>query len=139
MKVKLQVAERINLLSILPREGNFIDLKIIRELRENLSFKDEEHGKLQFRYPWKCPKCGFIHQVVTSQVSFVKCPECGSGMQNTGQITWNGERAEEVEIEFSNRGFAIISEALEKLNNEKKLTEAHFNLYEKFCAEKESV
>ena len=39
MKLKLSVYERLVLLNILPKEGNFITLKIIRQLREDLSFK----------------------------------------------------------------------------------------------------
>lgn len=36
------VSERLTLLNLLPKEGNFITLKLVRELREALSFTDEE-------------------------------------------------------------------------------------------------
>lgn len=42
MKFKLNLAERINLMEILPVEGNFITLGIIRELKVNLGVKDNE-------------------------------------------------------------------------------------------------
>jgi len=45
MKFKLNLAERINTMSILPAEGNFITLKVIRELKLNLGVKDEEFKK----------------------------------------------------------------------------------------------
>lgn len=41
--------ERIILLNVLPREGDFTTLKIIRKLREDLSFSEEEHKALQFK------------------------------------------------------------------------------------------
>lgn len=41
-KIGLNVAERINILSILPREGNFIDLGIIRELAQILNLSEDE-------------------------------------------------------------------------------------------------
>lgn len=40
--MKLNVLERINLLGILPKEGNFVTLKIIKDLKSNLSFTEEE-------------------------------------------------------------------------------------------------
>ncbi len=42
MKFKLNLAERINLMEILPVEGNFITLGIIREFKVNIGVKDKE-------------------------------------------------------------------------------------------------
>lgn len=47
--MRLTVAERIVLLGILPREGNYLTLKIVRKLRESLSFTEEEHQKYRLR------------------------------------------------------------------------------------------
>ena len=47
--MNLQITERIVLLGILPPEGDFTTLRIIRALRESLSFTDEEHKKYKFR------------------------------------------------------------------------------------------
>jgi hypothetical protein len=47
--MELTILERLILLSILPQEGNFTTLKIVRQLRENLSFSEEEHKVLQFK------------------------------------------------------------------------------------------
>ena len=41
--MKLSVRERFMLLSILPPEGNFATLRIVRQLREALSFSEAEH------------------------------------------------------------------------------------------------
>lgn len=44
----MSVLERLVLLQILPAEGNFTTLKIVRKLREDLSFDEAEHAKYQF-------------------------------------------------------------------------------------------
>lgn len=45
----LTVFERLILLNILPQEGDFLTIKIVRQLREALSFSEEEHKALQFK------------------------------------------------------------------------------------------
>ena len=47
--MELQVGERLVLLSLLPQEGDFTTLKIVRGLREDLSFNEEEHKTYNFR------------------------------------------------------------------------------------------
>ena len=37
------------LLNILPGEGDFTTLKIVRKMREDLSFSEEEHKALEFK------------------------------------------------------------------------------------------
>jgi len=44
----LTVLERLVLSNVLPKEGNFTTLKLVRELREALSFDELEHKKLGF-------------------------------------------------------------------------------------------
>ena len=46
--VKLDVRERLVLLSVLPQEGNFVTLKVVRELREGLSFNEDEIKQYKF-------------------------------------------------------------------------------------------
>jgi hypothetical protein len=48
MKHQLNALERLTLLSILPAEGNFLTLKLVRELREMLSFSELENKRLSF-------------------------------------------------------------------------------------------
>lgn len=45
---ELSVMERLVLLNILPKEGDFTTIKLLRKLRENLSFDEEEHKELMF-------------------------------------------------------------------------------------------
>jgi len=47
--VTFSVVERLLLLSLLPAEGDLTTLRIIRKLREDLSFSEEEHKALNFR------------------------------------------------------------------------------------------
>ena len=46
--MKLTVGERLVLLSVLPEQGNITTLKVVRTLRESLSFSEEEHKEYQF-------------------------------------------------------------------------------------------
>ena len=44
----LTVLERLVLSNVLPKEGNFTNLKLVRQLREALSFDELENKKLGF-------------------------------------------------------------------------------------------
>jgi hypothetical protein len=46
--MELSTFDRLILLNILPKEGDFTTLKIVRKLREDLSFSEEEHKALEF-------------------------------------------------------------------------------------------
>ena len=45
----LTAIERLLLLTILPREGNIATLKIVSNLRANLSFSEEDHARLEMK------------------------------------------------------------------------------------------
>ena len=99
--MKLNVMERLTLLSILPKEGNFVTLKVLRSLTSNLGLSESELKEFDVK-------------------------------QNDQQVTWNEKGNEEREIEIGEKATDIIVEALKKLDDEKKLTEQHFSVYEKF-------
>jgi len=101
--MKLNTFERLILLAILPREGNFITLKIIRQLREALSFTEEEVKVLKFV------------QDAEKQMT-----------------TWNLDADKPKEINMGEKATDLIVEALKKLDKGMKLTDQHFELYEKF-------
>ncbi len=46
--MELTVAERLILLAILPKEGDYTTLKIVSNLKQTLSFSEDEHKKLKF-------------------------------------------------------------------------------------------
>ena len=105
---ELSVLERLVLLSFLPKEGDFTTIKLLRKLRENLSFDEEEHKKLVFVQEG-------------DQVRWNE--DVSAGM--TKQIPIGEKQAN------------IIQDALKKLNAEKKLTNDYFSLYEKFVENRE--
>jgi len=47
--VKLSVGDRLTLLTVLPKEGDLLTLRIVRELKESLSFSEEDHVKYKIR------------------------------------------------------------------------------------------
>jgi len=47
--MKLSVGDRLILLGIIPQQGDFTTLKIVRNMRDELSFSEEEHKKLKFK------------------------------------------------------------------------------------------
>ena len=110
--MKLSVLERILLGNLLAsQEGNFATLKLVRKAREALSFNDEENKKL-----------GFV--------------------QDGQQLKWGLDAAielAEVEIGFSDTVNLLIRKILKDLNDQAKLTDQHFSLYEKFMEDDESV
>ncbi|KKL86544.1 hypothetical protein LCGC14_1943690 [marine sediment metagenome] len=99
--MQLGIRDRLTLLTLFPVEGNFITLKIVRELRESLSFTEEEIKQYKF-------------------------------VQTGNQVTWNDKQWEFKDIEIGEKASEIISEALKKLDEEKKLRDEHFTLYVKF-------
>lgn len=105
--MKLSVHERLILGNTIPQEGNFATLKILRNLRMTLSFSEAETKK------WAIES-------------------------RDGQVNWRLVDAkkkpieQETEIEIGEKAKDIIVLALAKLNEDKKLTEQHFSLYEKF-------
>ena len=99
--MKLSVRERLVLLSVLPQEGNFITLKVVRKLREGLSFSEEELKQYKF-------------------------------VQDKGRVTWDDSVEQSKAIEIGTQAKIIIQDALKKLNEDKKLKDEHFTIYEKF-------
>lgn len=108
--MKLNVHDRLILLTILPREGNFINLKIIRQVREALSFNETEIKDLNLR-----------EQEVNGQ-----------------HVTaWDEKAIPEKDILFGEVVTQIIVKELKRLDETNKLTMDHVPLYEKFFAQKE--
>lgn len=104
MKVKLTVKQRIDLQSILPQQGNFLTVKMIRVLREELTFSEKEHEMLKFK------------------------------QHPNGSVEWNAEVGKKLTKEISIPETIVnnIKETLEKANIAKQITEAHLDFYEMF-------
>jgi hypothetical protein len=101
--MELNIAERLTLLGILPKEGNFLTLKILRKLREELSFSEEELKKYQItqdgeQIHWNSEK----------------------------------DKKEPKDFKISGELLAVIVKSLKELDASGKLTINHYSLYEKF-------
>lgn len=101
--MNLTIRERIILLSILPKEGNYAMLKILTNLRMSLAFTEEEVKE------WN---------VVTDP--------------DTWQTTWNKDAVGTVEIPIGEKATDIIVDAFKKLNKQNKLVEEMIDTYERF-------
>lgn len=108
----LTIMERNILLSILPREGNFITLKTVRQLRESLALQEGEEEEFGIKKEGDTLEDGTV------------VPK--------GQFRLTKNIDKEKEIPISRKAAEVIVSALETLNSQNKLTEAHFSLYEKF-------
>jgi hypothetical protein len=108
--MQLTVRERLIILSILPKEGDFLTLKLLRKLQSDLSFNEEEHNLYKF----------------------VENKEDNS-------ITWDDKVEQVKEIEIGNKTKDIIVNSLKKLNDQKKLNESHYDVYIKFVGDPEAV
>ena len=102
--MNLSVAERYTLLSLLPQEGTFTTLKVVRKLREALSFSEQE-------------------------ISDFKIKETQT--PNGVVAQWDASAAS-AEISIGEVATDLIVNALKKLNESGKLTDREFSLYEKF-------
>ena len=109
--MKLTILDRVILSNILPKEGSFANLRLLRVVREEISFNEEENKLLKFQ-------------------------------QDGNQLRWESKVVDGKQVDaFPERDFRIgdvvtklIRDELEKLNDNSKLTEQHFSIYEKFVA-----
>jgi len=102
--VNLSVLERLVLLNVLPREGTVTTVKIVRELRETLSFSEEEHAALKFE------------------------------RTESGGTEWDTGGEKDKEIDFAPRALALVVETLERMDKEQKVTEDYLSIFEKFVS-----
>ena len=105
MKVQLNLGERFALLEILPAEGNFATLKIVRKLREMLSLTEEEIGEYNVK------------------------------QEDNNLMWDADKALLEKEFEFGEFAEKQVTDKLKELDTENKLTERHYSLYEKFIGE----
>ena len=102
-KVKLTLFERIVVISLLPAEGSYVTLKIVRDLQDELAANEEEIA-----------------------LSGLK-DSPGGGVEADD---WN--IVPEKEIILGEKAKEIIVNVLKKLDEQEKLGFQHFAVYEKF-------
>jgi len=102
--MELTVKERLTLQTLLPKESNFITLKLVRRLREELSFDDEENKKLQFKV-------------------------------DGDRLTWDFNNEVVKDVVMGDTVTNMVVAELKKKDEQSKLTEDLFSLYEKFITQ----
>ena len=132
--MKLNVLERMMLLNTDLNPRNITTVKLIRKLRESLSFTEEEHRILQFRNRYRCPNCD---NAVSSPVP-VKCAVCDIYMEDANSVYWDSEgdaKVGEKEIYIGEKVNSVIAAALKRLNDEDDLVASYESLWDKFIGE----
>ena len=109
-KVKLNVGERLTAMQLLPQEGNFLTLKLTKDVIDILGINEKDFKEFEIKA-----------EVVDDKT----------------MTTWNKKGTEEVEFELGPKTISLISDSLVKLDKDGKLTNQHFSLYEKFCKTEE--
>ena len=102
--MELTIKDRLVLLVVLPHEGDFKTLKYLRKFRESVALSEAEQKEAEIKD------------------------------KEGGGITWNPAKIKEMvkEIKVPGPIHNLIIEKLKSLNDSKKLTDDHFELYEKF-------
>ena len=106
--MKLEVHERIALLQLLPKEGDYAGLKSIRRAREMISFTQDE--------------------VVFYEIT------AGVGADGKPSTSWNPNKAQEQikDVPVDEYITNLIRKTLSELEHKGKLNDQTFSLYEKF-------
>jgi len=104
--MKLNIGERFAILNLLPREASFANLKILRKLKEDLSFSEKE---------WR-------------EYGFEEAPN--------GGLRWKPEIANATkEVVVGEVANQMIVKKLKELNGQDKVPDDCFTIYEKFVKE----
>ena len=101
--MELTVKERIILLTILPQEGTLDAIKIVSELRNDLSFDEEEHKQMNIK------------------------------RLANGSYEWDENSPILKYVVIGEVGTKMIKKELDTLNVEGKVTELHLGLFNKFA------
>jgi len=105
MIYKLKILDRLLILNMLPTESNVVTMRVIRNIQDNIGFKDEEIKKYNIK---------------------TKASDSGGS-----SVKWDDD-SYEVDVDIGDTGISIIKEALETLDKGNKITDGHLDLYEKF-------
>lgn len=118
--MKLSVMERLMALGILPQDGDFVTLGVIRKAQEMLSFTEDEIAKYKFK----------------------NIEGTDAEGKPTQQTQWDSKVEQIADLRLGNKAISLIGEKLEEMSKnakEKKdknqhpwLELKHYTLFEKF-------
>jgi hypothetical protein len=103
METKLNCLERLVTLSIMPKEGNFVTLRMMRDI---------------------VSRVGFSAQEIT---------EFGIEELADGRVRWTQDITTEKAFTFVEAEVDLIKRQLKKMDDDGKLNTDTLSLYEKFC------
>ena len=137
---KLTIGERFGLFQFLPPEGDLVTYKEVRKLKETLNPNAKEDEEYTFKYGFRCPRQKYDDDGKAFQCEFQemaeiapRCPIHDVLCVMTGQLTWKREMAAvEKEIWLNKTSLKIITEALRKARDDKKVNDANYSLFVKF-------
>jgi len=101
--MKLTIGERLLCLELMPKEGNYITLKIVKQVIDELTFDETE-----------------IKQAKIQQTD------------GSGRITWDNTRDPNKDVVINDIVSDMIRKALVDRDKNGKLTPQYMTLYEKF-------
>lgn len=102
MNIGLNVGERLIVLSIIPKEGSVVTLKLIRTLISKLGLKPSEMTEFEVQ-------------------------EVGGG-----GVKWNTQGSAPIDFDFEDAEIELIRKALRKLDTDSKMQIEVLEVYEKF-------
>ena len=102
MKKQLNVGDRLMVISVLPKEGDFVTIRMIRGLIAKLGLSAEEITDFEIK-------------------------------SEEGNVMWNSKGSVVLDFEFHEAEIDLIKKSLKRLEEDKKLTQDTFTVYEKFC------
>jgi len=146
--MELTTVERLKLLESLPQEENILTLKILRKLRETLSFTEDELKLIGALNEYACQSYDEVDGIPVrckNSGYWPTAPKCADHdvlMVPTGNSHFDLSPEMQVkvkEIHMGPQALVLASEALKRLNENKRLTEAHISLYEKFFPPEEKT
>jgi len=108
--MKLSLKERLVLLSVLPKKGNFKNLVEIRALGEVLRITEAERVEIDMHND-----------------------------EATGTIQWNTEKAKPKDVTITAKGLEIIQKGLTDLDKRGEATEDHLDVWKRFEGMKAEV
>lgn len=100
--MELNVPERVSLLKILPREGNYLTMKMVKNITGKVILSEEEAEKYEFRQEGS--------QILWNDLG----------------------KTERKEINLDENEISVIKQAVIKLENEQKITMDLVCLHERF-------
>lgn len=101
MKLKLSVGDRLVLLSMLPREGDLITLRTVRDAKTTISFSDAEREALKLK------------------------------SKPDGTVEWDTSVEQESSIALTDSAFEVILTRFDQMDKEKKIPLSYLDTYEK--------